>query len=96
MDYDVVVVGAGPAGGLAAKYAAKNRAKTLLIEEHAALGSPVQCAGLLSTSAIRECEVVLDSGFHLITSAFVYAPGGRSVSISAGGYTGAGGSSTSQ
>ena len=64
MDYDVVVVGAGPAGCLAAKYAAKNGAKTLIIEEHASIGSPVQCAGLLSTRAIRECEVVLDGGFH--------------------------------
>jgi flavin-dependent dehydrogenase len=65
MDYDVVVVGAGPAGCLAAKYAAKNGAKTLIIEEHASIGSPVQCAGLLSTSAIRVCEVVLDNGFRL-------------------------------
>jgi len=38
MDYDVVVVGAGPAGCLAAKYAAKNGAKTLIIEEHASIG----------------------------------------------------------
>jgi len=84
MDYDVVVVGAGPAGCLAAKYAAKNGAKTLIIEEHASIGSPVQCAGLLSTSAIRECEVVPDSGFHPITGAFVYAPGGRRIRISGG------------
>ena len=84
MDYDVVVVGAGPAGCLAAKYAAKNGAKTLIIEEHASIGSPVQCAGLLSTSAIRECEVVSDSGFHPITGAFVYAPDRRRIRISGG------------
>ncbi len=84
MDYDVVVVGAGPAGCLAAKYAAKNGAKTLIIEEHASIGSPVQCAGLLSTSAIRECEVVPDSGFHPITGAFVYAPDRRRICISGG------------
>ena len=84
MDYDVVVVGAGPAGCLAAKYAAKNGAKTLIVEEHASIGSPVQCAGLLSTSAIRECEVVLDSGFHPITGAFVYAPDRRRIRISGG------------
>ncbi len=82
MDYDVVVVGAGPAGCLAAKYAAKNGAKTLIIEEHASIGSPVQCAGLLSTNAIRECEVVPDSGFHPITGAFVYAPDRRRIRIS--------------
>ncbi|NOQ28557.1 MAG: geranylgeranyl reductase family protein [Methanosarcinales archaeon] len=82
MDYDVVVVGAGPAGCLAAKYAAKNGAKTLIIEEHASIGSPVQCAGLLSTRAIRECEVVLDKGFHPITGAFVHAPDRRRIRIS--------------
>ncbi|MEA1966230.1 MAG: NAD(P)/FAD-dependent oxidoreductase [Euryarchaeota archaeon] len=82
MDYDVVVVGAGPAGCLAAKYAAKNGAKTLIIEEHASIGSPVQCAGLLSTRAIRECEVVPDKGFHPITGAFVHAPDRRRIRIS--------------
>jgi geranylgeranyl reductase family protein len=84
MDYDVVVVGAGPVGCMAAKYAAKNGAKTLLIEEHASIGSPVQCAGLLSTRAIRECEVVLDSGFHPIKGAFVYAPSRQRIRISGG------------
>ncbi|MEA3324692.1 MAG: NAD(P)/FAD-dependent oxidoreductase [Euryarchaeota archaeon] len=84
MDYDVVVVGAGPAGCMAAKYAAKNGAKTLLIEEHASIGSPVQCAGLLSTRAIGECEVVLDIGFHPIKGAFVYAPSRQRIRISGG------------
>ncbi|MCK4652400.1 MAG: NAD(P)/FAD-dependent oxidoreductase, partial [Methanosarcinales archaeon] len=82
MDYEVVVVGAGPAGCLAAKYAAKNGAKTLIIEEHASIGSPVQCAGLLSVNAVRECEIAPDSRFHPITGAFVYAPDGRRICIS--------------
>jgi len=81
MDYEVVVVGAGPAGCLAAKYAAKNGAKTLIIEEHASIGSPVQCAGLLSVNAVRECEIAPDSRFHPITGAFVYAPDGRRICI---------------
>ena len=81
MDYEVVVVGAGPAGCLAAKYAAKNGAKTLIIEEHASIGSPVQCAGLLSVNAVRECETVPDSRFYPITGAFVYAPDGRRICI---------------
>ncbi|MEA1908665.1 MAG: NAD(P)/FAD-dependent oxidoreductase [Euryarchaeota archaeon] len=84
MDYEVVVVGAGPAGCLAAKYAAKNGAKTLIIEEHASIGSPVQCAGLLSVNAVSECEIVPDSRFHPITGAFVYAPDGRRICISGG------------
>ncbi|HDJ38223.1 MAG TPA: NAD(P)/FAD-dependent oxidoreductase [Methanosarcinales archaeon] len=84
MDYDIVVVGAGPAGCLAAKYAAKNGAKTLLIEEHASIGSPIQCAGLLSTKAIHACEVVPNREFHPITGAFVYAPDGRRIRIAGG------------
>jgi len=39
---------------------------------------------VLSTSAIRECEVVPDSGFHPITGAFVYAPDRRRIRISGG------------
>ncbi len=75
MNYDVVVVGAGPAGAIAAKYAALNGASTLLIEEHASIGSPVQCTGLISTAAIKECETG-EGSFVLarMKGAFVYAP----------------------
>lgn len=42
--YDIVVVGAGPAGSLAAMTAARNGARVLLLEEHKMIGIPVQCA----------------------------------------------------
>jgi len=82
MNYDVVVVGAGPAGAIAAKYAAVNGAKTLLVEEHASIGTPVQCTGLISTKALRECEIE-EGNFVLskIRGAFVYAPGGEEASV---------------
>ncbi len=75
MKYDVVVVGAGPAGAIAARYAAQNGASTLLIEEHASIGSPVQCTGLISTAALKECELG-EGNFVLnkMRGAFVYAP----------------------
>ncbi|MFZ3049525.1 MAG: FAD-dependent oxidoreductase, partial [Methanothrix sp.] len=38
--FDVAVIGAGPAGSMAAKYAAKSGARTLLLEEHPAVGWP--------------------------------------------------------
>ena len=41
---DVLVVGAGPAGLSAARAAAKEGVKTLVIEEHPEIGKPVQCA----------------------------------------------------
>jgi digeranylgeranylglycerophospholipid reductase len=80
MDYDVVVVGAGPAGSMAAKYAAKHGARTLLVEEHGQIGSPVSCTGLISRKALEECE--LPEGTYInrrIKGAFVYAPDGRSI-----------------
>ena len=57
LNYDVVVVGGGPAGCMAAKYAATAGASTLIIEEDAAIGAPVQCAGLISTRALEESEL---------------------------------------
>lgn len=55
--YDVAVIGAGPAGSMAAKYAAISGAHTVLLEEHAGVGWPVECAGLLGNKAMEESEL---------------------------------------
>jgi digeranylgeranylglycerophospholipid reductase len=74
--YDVVVVGAGPAGCMAAKYAAKAGASTLLLEEHQEIGEPVHCAGLLSKRALEESELRSNGTFIAaeITGAVVRSP----------------------
>lgn len=79
MNYDVVVVGAGPVGSIAARYAALNGAKVLLLEEHSSIGSPVGCTGLLSTRAVSECELKPSEEFvfNSVRGAFVHAPGGQ-------------------
>ena len=41
--YDVVVVGAGPAGSLAARAAAEGGARTVLLDHRREIGHPVQC-----------------------------------------------------
>jgi digeranylgeranylglycerophospholipid reductase len=45
--FDVVVVGAGPAGSLAARFAAEGGARTLLVDQRPELGHPVQCGEFL-------------------------------------------------
>ncbi len=42
--YDVVVVGAGPGGSIAARVAAENGLSVLLLEKRQEIGSPVRCA----------------------------------------------------
>ncbi|MDY6864571.1 MAG: NAD(P)/FAD-dependent oxidoreductase [Halobacteriota archaeon] len=83
MEYDVVVVGAGPAGSIAAKYSAMNGARTALLEEHYAIGEPVQCAGLVSVAGILECDVNPSELFvnREIGGAYLYSPDCRSIAI---------------
>jgi len=45
--YDVVVVGAGPAGSSAARAAAERGARTIVLEEHRVVGYPRHCGGRL-------------------------------------------------
>jgi digeranylgeranylglycerophospholipid reductase len=82
-EYDVVVVGAGPIGSTAARYAAKYGASVLMIEEHASIGSPVGCTGLLSKRALRECEADVSESFVLneVRGAFVYPMNGDALPI---------------
>jgi digeranylgeranylglycerophospholipid reductase len=51
--YDVVVVGAGPAGAVAARRAAEGGLKVLLIEKRQEIGAPVRCAEAVGIEATR-------------------------------------------
>ena len=53
-NFDLVVVGAGPAGSAAAFAAADTGISVLLLEEHSDVGVPLSCAEGLSRSTIRE------------------------------------------
>ncbi|HZY69867.1 MAG TPA: NAD(P)/FAD-dependent oxidoreductase [Thermoplasmata archaeon] len=54
---DVLVVGAGPAGSMTAKWAAKSGAKVLLIEKRQEIGSPVRCGEGMSKDWLKEVGI---------------------------------------
>jgi digeranylgeranylglycerophospholipid reductase len=82
--YDVVIVGAGPVGSAAARYCSEYGLSTLCIEEHGTIGHPVQCAGLLSQNAYRECGVSRKSVLNEVSGAEVITGSGSRLLIDAG------------
>ena len=52
-DFDLIIVGAGPAGSAAAFTAAEQGISVLLLEEHSCIGTPLACAEGLSRSTIK-------------------------------------------
>jgi digeranylgeranylglycerophospholipid reductase len=60
-DYDVVVVGAGPAGTSTARWAARNGARVLVVEKRQEIGSPVRCGEGISRSWLDSVDLTLDS-----------------------------------
>ncbi len=52
--YDVLVVGGGPAGALAARTAVEKGLSTLLVEKRPAIGAPVRCAEGLGKEALAD------------------------------------------
>ncbi len=51
--YDVIVVGAGPGGSIAAKTAAEHGLSVLMLEKRQEIGTPVRCGEGIGTEAIR-------------------------------------------
>jgi len=77
--YDVVVVGAGPAGSITAKRAAEHGLEVLLLERNQEIGVPVKCAEGVS----KEIEqfVTLDKRWICaeVKGANIYSPDGTKV-----------------
>jgi len=57
MDFDVIVVGAGPAGSSAAREIASAGFEVGLFEEHETVGVPQHCTGMLTVMGCRLLKV---------------------------------------
>jgi flavin-dependent dehydrogenase len=78
--YDVVVVGAGPAGSALATALAEASFRVALLEEHPAVGLPNHCSGLVSPRTL-ETAGVAEATLELarFMEARVWGPGGKTL-----------------
>ncbi|MEE9573351.1 MAG: NAD(P)/FAD-dependent oxidoreductase [Candidatus Neomarinimicrobiota bacterium] len=53
-EYDIIVVGAGPAGSMAARYAAEQGVSVMLLEKDRDVGYPVRCGEAISKAGVEE------------------------------------------
>lgn len=80
--YDVVVVGAGPAGSLTAKTAAEKGLDVLLIERNPEIGVPVKCAEGVSKEIEQFVEIEQRWVCTAIKGMILYGPDGTEVVLS--------------
>ncbi|MBN2000857.1 NAD(P)/FAD-dependent oxidoreductase [candidate division KSB1 bacterium] len=80
--YDVVVVGAGPAGSTSARFAAQSGASVLLLEKDREIGIPVRCAEGVGEKGLK---TVVDIRPHWIKQKIVgvifHSPSGKVVKV---------------
>jgi geranylgeranyl reductase family protein len=76
--YDVVVIGAGPAGSICAYLTAKSGLSTLLLEEHEQAGLFVNCTGIIGAEAFRRLDLPREPILSELRSISFYSPSGRS------------------
>ncbi len=78
--FDVIIVGAGPAGGLAAQRIARKGFQVALLEEHREIGEPIQCGGLV-TPRVFDYVTCKETILGEIHGAEIYSPKGQCLRI---------------
>jgi digeranylgeranylglycerophospholipid reductase len=82
-EYDVIIVGVGPAGSSVARYCAERGLSVLAVEKRQEIGSPKRCGEGLSKGAIDRMEIKLDNAWvsKTIKGASAYAPNGSKIVV---------------
>ncbi|NLI74325.1 MAG: NAD(P)/FAD-dependent oxidoreductase [Euryarchaeota archaeon] len=79
LNCDVVVVGAGPAGSMTAKWAALGGADVIMIEKRPEIGSPIRCGEGISRSWLERVGVEVDPKWlaRSVKGAKIVSPSGE-------------------
>jgi geranylgeranyl reductase family protein len=75
--HDAIVIGAGPAGLLAARRLALRGLDVVVLEEHASIGDPVHCTGILAREAFVEFGLSSAAVLNELTTARFLSPAGH-------------------
>jgi geranylgeranyl reductase family protein len=86
LSYDLVIVGAGPAGTMAAKVAAEKGIHTLIVEKKACIGLPVQCAEHIPKLLMQQVNLHGRYIAQEVGSMITYMPEGEVIETKAPGY----------
>ncbi len=85
-NYDVLVIGAGPAGSTAAKAASEKGLKVLMIERKANVGLPVHCAGYIPRLLSKEADFDANAVIQKIDFMRTYLPDGGNIDSRSPGF----------
>jgi geranylgeranyl reductase family protein len=77
MEYEVVIIGAGPVGSTVAETIGREGHKVLILEEHLEVGSPIHCTGKLSVNAFKELNLETEGIINEVKGANFYSPNGQ-------------------
>jgi digeranylgeranylglycerophospholipid reductase len=81
-DYDVIVVGAGPAGSTAARFAAEHGISVLMLEKDRDVGYPVRCGEAISRAGVAEFIEPDNKWINAVIDKFaMVSPDGTEVTI---------------
>src|SRR5213593_990478 len=76
---DVLVVGGGPGGLFLAARLAGRGVRTVVCEEHARVGEPVHCTGVLSSDSFDRFDLPVSATLNHLTDVRFVSPGGIAV-----------------
>jgi digeranylgeranylglycerophospholipid reductase len=80
LERDVIIVGGGPGGLIAAACLARDGFDVAVLEEHHEVGAPVHCTGVLAQEAVAELDLPRESILNVLATARFHSPAGRQIS----------------